>query len=129
MGGFFMLLKLVILRLVPICMLGLLKDRYQIKLMTGGVSVLYAVGFVMSAWKIVTQEKWLGILILPVSLFPHYICYIFSLWIMLRCIWHAWSERVWKRVYILSIFSVLLGVLSENYINTKILQIFFKIFK
>lgn len=124
-----MLLKLVILRLVPICMLGLLKDRYQIKLMTGGVSVLYAVGLVMSAWKIVIQEKWLGILILPVSLFPHYICYIFSLWIMLRCIWHAWSERVWKRVYILSIFSILLGVLSENYINTKILQIFFKIFK
>lgn len=129
MGGFFMLLKLVIFRLVPICVLGLLKDRYQIKLMTGGVSVLYAVGLVMSAWKIVIQEKWLGILILPVSLFPHYICYIFSLWIMLRCIWHAWSERVWKRVYILSIFSVLLGVLSENYINTKILQIFFKIFK
>ena len=124
-----MLLKLVILRLVPICMLGLLKDRYQIKLMTGGVSVLYAVGFVMSAWKIVTQEKWLGILILLVSLFPHYICYIFALWIMLRCIWQAWSERVWKRVYILSIFSVLLGVLSENYINTKILQLFFKIFK
>ena len=124
-----MLLKLVILRLVPICMLGLLKDRYQIKLMTGGLSVLYAVGFVMSAWKIVTQEKWLGILILLVSLFPHYICYIFALWIMLRCIWQAWSERVWKRVYILSIFSVLLGVLSENYMNTKILQIFFKIFK
>lgn len=123
-----MLLKSVILRLVPICVLGLLKDRYQIKLMTGGVSVLYAVGFVMSAWKIVTQEKWLGILILPVSLFPHYICYIFALWIMLRCIWQAWSERVWKRVYILSIFSVLLGVLSENYINTKILQLFFKIF-
>ena len=129
MGGFFMLLKLMIIRLIPICVLGLLRERYQIKMMTGGISALYVICFLTTVWKIVTQEKWLGILIVPVSLFPHYICYIFALWIILRCIWHAWSERVWKRVYIVSIFSVLLGVLSENYINTKILQIFFKIFK
>ena len=129
MGGFFMLLKLMIIRLIPICVLGFLRERYQIKMITGGISVLYAICFLTTVWKIFTQEKWLGILILPISMFPHYICYIFSLWIMLRCIWHAWSERVWKRVYILSIFSVFLGVLSENYINTKILQLFFKIFK
>ena len=124
-----MLLKLMIIRMVPICVLGFLKERYQIKMITGGISVLYVICFLTTVWKIFTQEKWLGIFILPVAMFPHYICYIFALWIMLRCIWHAWSERVWKRVYILSIFSVLLGVLSENYINTKILQIFFKIFK
>lgn len=129
MGGFFMLLKLMIIRMVPICALGLLKERYQIKVITGGISILYIICFLATVWKIFTQEKWLGLVMLPASLLPHYICYIFALWIMLRCIWHAWSERVWKRVYILSIFSVLLGVLSENYINTKILQIFFKIFK
>ncbi len=124
-----MLLKLMIFRLAPFGILGFLKERRQIKFVTGIIIALYAISFIVTVWKIFSQKKWLGVLVLPISMFPHYICYVFSIWIILRCIWQIWSERVWKRIYFLSILSVLLGVLAENYVNTKILQIFFKIFK
>ncbi len=124
-----MLLKLLIFRFGPFGILGFLKERRQIKLVTGIIVVLYTISFLITVWKIFSQERLLGVLVLPISMFPQYIFYVFSICIVLRCIWQIWSERVWKRIYFLSILSVLLGILAENYINTKILQIFFKIFK
>ena len=53
----------------------------------------------------------------------------FAMWILMRCIWHCWSERVWKRIHFVSLITILSGVFAERYINAKVLQIFFGIFK
>ena len=98
MGGFFMLFSLMILRMFPLMMLWIVKDRKKIKaifVLSGGVILI---GFFMSAVKIFQQEGWRSLVFILLGMFPHYLCYGFSFWILLRCIWYAWSDRVWKRI-------------------------------
>lgn len=124
-----MLLRLVLLRMAPLLSLRFCKNREQIKLMVNGLLICYGLCFLIAVWKLFSQEKWMGIIYLPLALFPHYICYGFAIWMLLRCILGAWSERVWKRIYHLSLISTALGILAENYWNPKILQFFFEILK
>lgn len=129
MGGFFMLFRLLLFRLSPVILLRFCRDRKQIKIAVHIILAIYGLCLLIAMWKIFTQKKWLGILYLPLSMFPHYLCYGFAIWMLIRCIWSAWSDRVWKRIYNLSVMSVMVGILTENYINPKILQFFFEIFK
>ena len=124
-----MLLRLIIFRLFPLTSLRFCKEKKQMKLAVMIILVCYCVSFFAVAAKMISEKYWLGILYVPLSMFPHYLFYGFSLVILMRCIWHAWSERVWKRIYSLAQISVILGILTETYINPKILQFFFGIFK
>lgn len=117
-----MLLKLFFLRLSPLICLKFCKKRSQIKVAVFSFLVVYAGVFITAAWAVFKQEKWRGIIYLPLSMFPHYLLYGFVMWILLRCIWSAWSERVWKRIYKVSIVIEILGVLTENYWNSMILR-------
>ena len=124
-----MLFRLLFIRLCPLAALRFCKDRKQIKLSVAMLLLCYGVCFLIAVGKIMVEKKWAAIVFIPLSMFPHYICYVFSIWILIRCIWCAWSERVWKRIHSLSVISVFAGILMESYWNPKILQIFFEIFK
>lgn len=124
-----MLLWLIMIRLSPFVILGFLKERKQIKQAVIILGTCYVVGILIATAKIIAEEKWLAIIYVPISMFPHYICYGFALRILIRCIWYAWSERVWKRIHSFALMSVLAGVFAEKYFNDKILQFFFEIFK
>ena len=129
MGGFFMLLKIIFIRLVPILCLGYLKDQKHRKRAAGLLCLIYCEVFVLASTRILEQKGWNGIWYLLLSMFPQGIFYMGSVWLILQCLWNMWSQRVWKRIYYLSIFVVILGIFTENYINPQILQIFFKNFK
>lgn len=119
-----MMFRLILFRLGPLVSLHFCKDRRRVKLVSNLLLLCYGVCLLIAGWKIFTQESWRGMLYLPVSMFPHYIFYGFALWMLLRCVWSAWSERVWKRIYGLSFLCVILGILMENYWNPKVLQFF-----
>lgn len=124
-----MLIRLLIIRFCPFAVLRMLKEKKKVKKAVIGILMVYMVGFLMAAGKIAVEKQWLSILYVPLSMLPHYICYGVAVWMIIRCIWKAWSERVWRRIHLISLLFVLMGVLMENYLNPKILQIFFEIFK
>lgn len=124
-----MLLWLLMIRFCPFVILGFLKERKQIKQAVIILGTGYVVGILIATVKIIVEEKWLAVIYVPLSMFPHYICYGFALKILIRCLWYAWSERVWKRIHALALMCVFAGVFMEKYLNDRILQIFFKIFK
>ena len=124
-----MLMKLLIIRLAPLGLLSFAKDKNQMKL---GI-YLYLLGFLLmfAAASIILIERLQGkaLLYLPILVMPQYVFYIFSIWILFRCVRQSWSARVWKRIYILSIFCTMIGVLAEKYCNPIILRFFFNFFK
>ena len=124
-----MLFRLFLFRLGPLVFLKFCKEKRQIKLVVCLIGAIYGLCLLLAIWRLFSQEKWLGIIYLPISMLPHYIAYGFAIWMLVRCIWSAWSGRVWNRIYIMSVISVIIGIFSEYYINPQILQIFFKIFK
>ena len=124
-----MLLRLLIFRLGPLVSLNFCKSRKSMKTAFIVTGMIYSILLLIAAWAIFSEEQWLGILYLPISMFPHYLCYGFAIWLLIRCLWNAWSTRVWKRIYGISIICVILGILAENYWNPKILQFFCEIFK
>ena len=124
-----MLFQLLILRFTPVLFLAFLKERRQIKKILIVIAGLYMISFIAAVWEVVIQFQWMGILVIPLLMFPQFLCYGFAGWILARCLWHAWSVRVWKRIVFVSMISVLAGVFLENYWNPKILQFFFEIFK
>ncbi len=124
-----MLLQLFVTRVCPVAALGFFKKRKQLKMFVAVVLIGYILSLIVAVVKLISKEKWLAILLVPLSMFPHYICYGFAMLILVRCIWHSWSERVWKRIYFFSILIIMAGVLLEKYINAQILQFFFKFFK
>ena len=124
-----MLLKLLLLRFCPMAMLGFIKDKNQIKKAIYILCSLYGIGFFAALMQIIKSESLYSIICIPLAVFPHYICYVFAMFLFIRCIWHAWSKRVWKRIYLIALISILLGVFMECYWNPKILQIFFNFFK
>lgn len=129
MGGFFMLFRLLILRFLPLMLLTFLKERRQIQKIVIVMIGIYIIGFFTAVWDVLIQFGWLGILCVPLLMFPHYLCYVFAGWILIRCLWSSWSTRVWKRIVFVSMLSVLTGVFLESYWNPKILQFFITIFK
>lgn len=124
-----MLFYLILTRFCPIAAIGFLKTKRQMKIAVLSVVACYGLSLLAAAGKIIVEKKWLAILYIPFSMFPHYVCYGFAMWILMRCIWHCWSERVWKRIHFVSLITILSGVFAERYINAKVLQIFFGIFK
>ncbi len=124
-----MLFRLLIFRLAPLGSLYFCKERRQMKQMMILLLVCYGGCLAAAAWKIFLEEQWRGMFYLPLSMFPHYLCYGFAIWIMLRCLWCAWSVRVWRRIFCIAHVCVLLGILVENYWNPVILEIFLNIFE
>lgn len=124
-----MLLRLLILRIGPLIFLRFCKDRGQMKLAVVSLLICYGLCFLIAIRSLFVQVKWMAVIYLPLALFPHYICYGFAVWMLLRCILGAWSERVWKRIYHLSLISTALGIMAETYWNPRILQFFFNIFQ
>ena len=124
-----MLFQLIVFRFLPLTFFAFFKERGQIQKIAIVVLGIYLTGFCFAVWNLVAKYQWLGIVSVPLSMFPHYLCYGFAGWILARCLWFSWSKRVWKRIFFVSLLSVFLGVLLENYWNPKILQIFFEIFK
>lgn len=124
-----MFIYLIITRVCPFAALHFMKNRKQIKRAIVILLLFYVLMIMIAIGKIVIEEKWLGIICIPLLLFPQYLFYGFAIWSLIRCIWHSWSERVWRRVHCFSLIIIFLGIFTEIFINTKILQIFFKIFK
>lgn len=124
-----MLLKMFCLRLLPVLCLVCLKDRRKMKRNAALLCFCYCMVFFLASIRIFHQERWKGILYLSLSLFPHGVFYLFSIWLIIQCLWKMWSKRVWKRICYLSIFSTVLGIFAEKYINPQILQFFFGNFK
>ena len=124
-----MLIRLILIRFLPFVFLKVGKNRKQLKIAVSGIVAMYVLCLLIAVWGIIREEGWRVFLYLPVSMLPHYLCYVFGFWMLVRCIWSVWSERVWKRIYVLVLLCIVLGILLENYINPYILQFFFKIFK
>ena len=124
-----MLLRLVLLRMSPMIILKMCKNRKTIKWIIAVLTILYVVLGILICYKAVVEEQWRGVVIFAIGLFPQYFIYGLAAWLMMRCIWNSWSERVWNRIYALSVVVVLVGVLAENCWNPKILQVFLNFFK
>ena len=124
-----MLFSLLIVRLLPVTLLGLLKDQRKIKVIFVLLCGLTGAGFLIAVSSIVVQEHLFSLIYIPFAMFPHYLCYIFSFSILAKCIWHAWSKRVWKRIYVIAQVAILLGIFAELCWNSKILNILLKVLK
>ena len=123
-----MLFKLFVLRLAPLLCLGFCKKRNRIQIAILLFLICYGGIFVTAVWEIFSQEHWKGLIYLPVSMFPQYLFYGFVVWMILRCILHAWSDRVWKRIYKVAVVMVTIGILTEKYWNPLILENILQIF-
>lgn len=121
-----MLLRLLFFRLTPMLLLKFCKDRNRIRLAGGILAVSYGICFAAVLLELLKQEGWKGWFCLPFSMFPHYLCYGMAVWMIFRCLWYAWSVRVWKRIYVISLSFVILGILMENYWNPPILEFVMK---
>lgn len=124
-----MLFRLLLFRFLPLIFLAFMKDRRLIQKIMIAILGIYMIGFIAAVWDVIARFQWVGVLSIPLLMLPHYLCYGFAGWIMARCLWFSWSNRVWKRISLVSMISILVGVYLEAYWNPKILQIFFKIFK
>lgn len=119
-----MLFRLFLFRLLPIAGLHMVKKRSKLKRALVFILILYVLGIVFLEYELWKENGWSGIALLLPALFPQYLFYGFAGWLLLRCILYAWSERVWNRIYILSILSVILGILTEKYWNPAVLTFF-----
>ena len=117
-----MLLKILLLRMTPMIVIGRVKERKKIKLIITAMIMIVLMLSLFSAAEIFKQKHWSGLVYLILSMLPHGIFYLLSFGFMSRCIWKMWSKRVWKRVYIVSIILVIVGILLEMYVNPRILE-------
>ena len=122
-----MLLKLLIIRFGPLAVLGMEKDKKRIKYAVWLMALVSAGLFAMALFALFKEKKGTAILYLPFLMFPQDVFYLFSLWILLRAVRQSWSNRVWKRIYILSSLSTMIGILTEKYCNPAVLDIILKI--
>lgn len=124
-----MLFRLVLFRLGPWVCLARCKKKRDVKMILLATAAVYLTGFIISVRVLFEQERWRGTLGVLFASFPHYLCYIFAGYLVARCVWNAWSERVWKRIRILAFLLIIIGILFENYLNSRILQFFYNFFK
>ena len=123
-----MLLKILLLRMTPMMFIGRVKERKKKKLTIAVLVMMFLILGVLSTVEILKQKHWSGVLYLVLSMFPHSFLYLLAYGLVSRCVWKMWSERVCKRVYFVSIILVIVGILSEMYVNPQILQILLKNF-
>ncbi len=114
--------RLFMLRMIPLLFLGFCKKRNKIKSAIVLFLICYAGLFAAAVWNLFLQKHWKGMFYLPLSVFPQWLFYGFAVWMILRCVLHAWSERVWKRIYKVSVVVTIFGVLTEFYWNPWILE-------
>lgn len=124
-----MLLKLLFFRLAPMFALRFCKTGNQMKLAVCVTIGLYLSGLILLLRKLIFDGSWDVLLWIPAALFPHYLFYGFAVWMLLRCLFYAWSERVFKRIYRVAFVVILLGVMAETFLNPHILRFFCKNFK
>lgn len=122
-----MLVKLLLLRMVPILSLAFCKKRNQKKLVVCILLFFYLAGLLIVFWKLLDKEGGTAVFLIIAALFPQYLCYGFIAWMLLRCLFQSWSERVWKRIYGLCVAGTGAGILAETYFNPMILQMVCKI--
>ena len=120
-----MLIRLLFLRGIPLLLLGYGKSRRQKKIILILVLILCGVGVYVVGSTLIQLRGAEGLVYVPVAMFPHALFYGFAVWSIGRCLWKSWSERVWKRIYILSWMLFFVGILLESYINPYILRFFF----
>lgn len=123
-----LLLRLLVLRLSPFAFLGVCKEQKQKKRMFIILALIGVANFLLATWKIACLKRWESLLYLPLAMFPQWLFYGFAVWLLLRCIWYAWSNRVWRRIFRVSVLVVLLGILTEIHVNSQILNFFVKKF-
>ena len=123
-----MIFRLFVLRMIPLLCLGFCKKRNKIKTAIILFLLCYGGLFAAAAWNLFLQKHWKGMFYLPLSVFPQWLFYGFAVWMILRCVLHAWSERVWKRIYKVSVVVTIFGVLTEFYWNPWFLEKILKFF-
>lgn len=123
-----MIFNLFMLRMTPLLCLKFCKKRSRIKIAILFFLICYGGLFVTAIWKLFLQKHWKGMFYLPLSVFPQWLFYGFAVWMILRCVLHAWSERVWKRIYKVSVVVTIFGVLTEFYWNPWFLEKILKFF-
>lgn len=129
MGGFFMLFRLFVIRWIPLLFLTIVKEKKQKQKTVIAMAGIYIISFIAASCKVVGEMGGIGLFLIPLFMFPHYICYIFGGWILLKCLWFSWSVRVWRRIVFVSSSCILIGIYLERYWNLKILHKFFEIIK
>mgnify|MGYP003295580287 CR=1 FL=1 len=121
-----MLFRFILLRIGPMMILYLLKDRKKLKLAAYGGVMCWGISLIVAILEIFKQEHWKSIFLLLLSMFPQYLFYVFAYWLIIRCVRSAWSKRVWYRIFFVSFACVLCGIFVETYINPMILEFFVK---
>lgn len=121
-----MLLRLFVFRMGPLALLHLCRERRKIKRMLIVLFCVYAICLVRSVFALFEMEKWNVFFYLPLAAMPQFFLYGFAGWLLFRCVFEEWSERVWKRIYGVSCVVTFLGILVEIYINPQILNFFVK---
>lgn len=124
-----MLFRLLLFRLAPWVGLIRCKKARDVKLVLLVTATVYFIAFIISVRELFVREQWKGILQVLLALLPHYLCYIFAGYLLARCIWSAWSDRVWERIRGLAFVLTIWGIFIENYWNLKILQFFCDFFQ
>ncbi len=117
-----MLFRMILLRLCPVILLRICKNRKSLKVSVLTLLLVYLMAGIFSALYLWGKEQWKFLMIFPVAMFPQYLCYLFVAWILLRCALSPWSSRVWSRIYKLSVLLTLLGVYLEYTVNPVILN-------
>ena len=123
MGGFFMLFRMILFRLGPVILLRVCKDRKSLKVAVVTLLLVYLIAGILSILYLWGKEQWKLLIIVPVAMFPQFLCYLFVAWVLLRCALSPWSSRVWRRIYRLSVLITLFGVYLEYTINPIFLKI------
>lgn len=122
-----MLFQLILCRMCPLVFLGSLKEQRYMKIGAVTVGSVVVTLFVLAIQELFEGCGIWAILWVVVALFPQWLFYGFASVLVVQCLWKSWSKRVWRRIFLVSIFLILLGILSEFYLNPLILQIFQKI--
>ncbi|MGN0335248.1 MAG: hypothetical protein ACI4DV_06265 [Lachnospiraceae bacterium] len=124
-----MLFQLFVLRMSPVLLLGMCRKHQEKKSLSIFLGLALFVILAASLVGLVKANGISGILYLFLGMFPQIIFYGFAFFLIYRCIWKEWSVRVWKRIYLIAVLSVLLGIWVECYCNSGLLTLFGKIMK
>lgn len=120
-----MLIKLYFIRLFPMILLWKCKDIKKLRALLLVLLVGYGCCFATVGWELFCREHWMFLGYLIIAMFPQYLCYGFSMWLLMRCVWNPWSWRVWRRIFRISLIITVIGIYAEYYVNTWVLELFF----
>lgn len=124
-----MLIKLIITRIGPFLMLAFTKGKRKIAIILCFFCLAWLTALFLSVRGIYEIAGWRTVFLILLAMLPQYLFYGFAGGLLLKGLLKEWSVRVWKRIVRVAFFVVFLGVLTEKYINFKILRFFFENFK